>query len=188
MKKIILSIFSVALLIFAGCTENVTSVNTPVTSKKQILKVVGKDGLNLGLLNALTRTKSITGDLGGFMFLGGRNNSENFPVSYFVTLTIPPKAFSGKTDISMTLDLENAAIVFTPHMVFNKPLNLNLTFTGLDLSSLDLSKGNVGFYYVDDEGNFTPVQNSGIIINSSTGTLGVLNAKINHFSRYAFAQ
>lgn len=187
MKKIIFTILSVVLLIFAGCTDNVTSVNQPSSSSnKHILKIIGKDGLNLGLLNS--KSKNISGELGGSLIYDGRNNSENDPVSFFVVLTIPTDAFSGSTTFSITMDEQNASIVFTPHMVFNNPLNLDLTFTDLNLSSLDLTKGNVGFYYVDDEGNFTPVENSGIIVNTVTGTLGVINAKINHFSRYAFAQ
>ncbi|MCL5027849.1 MAG: hypothetical protein M1480_02385 [Bacteroidetes bacterium] len=186
MKKIIFAIFSVVLLIFAGCTDNVTSVNQPSSSNKHILKIIGKDGLNLGLLTS--KSKNIIGELGGSIIYTGRNHSENNPISFFAYLTFPKNAFIGRTDFTITMDEQNASVVFTPHMIFNRPLNLDLKFTGLDLSSLDLTKGNVEFYYVDDEGNFTPVANSGIFVNASTGTLGVINAKINHFSRYAFAQ
>ena len=80
-----------------------------------------------------------------------------------------------------------AGLDFSPSMTFNKSLYLSLSFTGLDLKSMGITNSNVGFYYVDSNGNYTAIPNSGMFVNLKTGTLTVIGAKIDHFSRYAFA-
>ncbi len=187
MKSLFFSLFFSALLIFAGCSDNTTGVNQPTTSNKKIIKMLPKKGFNLGL--QLSKSQRINGEQGGsILLIGDENSSDGNNVFYAADLQIPSGAFLGSVDFTITTDPQDAAIIFTPHMVFLRPLNLDLTFSDLDLSQIDLSNGNVGFYYVDDNDNYTPVENDGVHVNISTGTISVKNAQINHFSRYAFAQ
>ncbi len=188
MNRIVSLLLASVLLFFAGCTDSGTSINQPASSsKKELIKIPPKSGLTSELQISLSQL--IDGDEGGSMILSNSYVSLNGNiVSINADLEIPEGAFNGNRNITMTADDQDAALDFSPHMVFDNPLTLTLTFTGLDLSSLGLSNGNVGFFYVDDSGNLTAVPNSGIFVNVNQGTIRVRNAQISHFSRYAFAQ
>ncbi|MCL5029168.1 MAG: hypothetical protein M1480_09130 [Bacteroidetes bacterium] len=186
MKKLFY-LFVLAGLFFFGCSDVGTNVvNQPVTSNKTILKMPAKSGLDSEL--GLSISKNIDGSTGGILVLtSGFKGDDGSKVGVFATLKIPRGAFDGNTLISMSADLEYAGLDFAPHMVFNKPLSLNLAFSGLNLEELGIKDGSVGFYNVDN-GNLIPVPNSGVFVNYETGTIRVVGAQIDHFSRYAFAQ
>ena len=81
---------------------------------------------------------------------------------------------------------DDAVVDLYPQMTFDNPLNLNLTFSGLDLTGVNPSE--VNFYYIDPDGNLEIAENDGITVDIANGTLSVKNAKIPHFSRYGFAK
>jgi len=187
MRGILLFLAASIIFMLAGCSENGTSVNQPTTNQKELIKLPAKASLSTELQTSVTQ--KIDGDEGGLMILSNSYLSQTGNiVSINAVLTIPEGAFEGNRNINITADNEYADIYFFPHMTFDQPLQLTLTFSGLDLSELGLSNGKVGFYYVDDQGNMTPVFNKGIIVNNITGTIMVLNAKLDHFSRYAFGK
>ncbi len=187
MKKVLYFILAAGLFFF-GCSDVGTNVvNQPATSNKTIVKIPAKSGH--AIVSGLSVDKNINGSLGGIIILNsGFDAEDGSQVGVFATLKIPRNAFDGTTDISMAADVEYAGLIFGPHMVFNVPLRLNLTFTGLNFKELGIKNDKVGFYNVDDNGNLIPVPNNGVFINYSTGTIRVVDAQIDHFSRYAFAQ
>ena len=74
---------------------------------------------------------------------------------------------------------------FSPHIMFDTPATLNLTFTGIDLTGKNES--NVIFVYQvngTDQG-FEPVYGS-LNVDEESGTLSISNAVIPHFSRFGF--
>jgi hypothetical protein len=147
-----------------------------------------KSGMSIESATNLSVTENVNGAIGDIMFLNGNytdvSGDKIFAVS---TLIIPGGAFSGRTAITMSCDNTYAGMDFSPSMTFDKSLYLTLSFTGLDLKSMGVTNSNVGFYYIDNNGNFTPIKNSGVFVDLKTGTLTVIAAKIDHFSRYGFA-
>ncbi len=187
MKSIIYIVAAAFILLLAGCSENGTSVNQPATQQKQLIKLPQKAGLSKA--TGLSITKKVNGSVGSSIVLRGSYlNSDGKLVTVYGSLKIPAGAFEGEREITMSAENEYAAVDFYPHMTFDKPLSLTLVFAGLDLSELNLSNGKVGFYYVDDRGNMTPIANKGIVVNNLLGSVMVLGARIDHFSRYAFAK
>ena len=76
--------------------------------------------------------------------------------------------------------------MFTPEMVFDKPLELDVKYKGLDPDQLNLLSGNYEFLYEDDEGNTETVPSYGVKVNAELGEISVKKAKLSHFSRYVF--
>ena len=187
MKGILIIFAATLVLLFASCSENGTSSNQPTTSQKELIKLPPKASLSTEL--QISASDKIDGAVGGQIILSSTYISlEGKIVSINAILSIPAGAFDGSRNISATADDDYAAIYFYPHMTFDKPLKLTLSFTGLDLKDMNLANGVVGFYYVDNQGNMTPVYNKGVIVNNLLGSITVMNAQIDHFSRYAFGK
>ena len=104
------------------------------------------------------------------------------------TLIVPPGAFQGTREITLIDDPETASIYCYPSMVFDKPLYLNLAFAGIDIKDLGLTRNNVKFGYIREDGTVEPCVNSGITINPLRGLVEVTMAQVHHFSRYAFTR
>ena len=71
-----------------------------------------------------------------------------------------------------------------PSMVFNKPLIFTITYTGIDLSTIN--PADVKFAYIAADGSVQYAVNDGIVVDLAIGKLQVINARIPHFSRYGF--
>ena len=186
MKKLYLLIAAASLFYF-GCSDvSTNNVNQPVNSGKQIIQLPAKAGMNVE--SVLSVSEKVNGSWGDILFLNGSYKDNNGNKIYTIaSLIVPGGAFKGTKTLSMTCDQTFAGLDFAPSMTFDKPLYLTLSFTGLDLKSMGITNSDIGFYYVDDGGNLVPIQNSGIIVSLRTGTLTVIGAQIDHFSRYAFA-
>ncbi len=187
MKKLLLIITFLGLML-AGCSDtNNNPVNPNTAAKKQLIPLPEKSSTSTE--TEFSVSKTINGEEGGTI------NLVRFYFSFrgklvfvFAHLTIPQNAFEGTHTITLTTDDAYAAVNFDPHMQFNIPLNLTLSFTGLNLGALGMNSTNVGFDYFDDYGNAFPVENDGINVNLISGNLTVINAKIHHFSRYGFSR
>ncbi len=97
-------------------------------------------------------------------------------------------SFEGKVAITMWVDENNAAVWFTPHMVFNKPTELDLKFEGLDLEQLNLIEGDYDFVFINDNDSIEEIDHNGVKVKENKGKISVKKAKLNHFSRYAFVR
>ncbi len=188
MKKLLILAVIATGLFLTGCSDLVTNnTSQPVSSGKQIVKLPSKAGLSKA--STLSVSKEVNGDRGTVMFLHGSYTDANGnDIRTFAELFVPRDAFDGTVNISMSTDNEYAGLDFAPHMTFDKPLSLTLSFSGLNLQQLGITKENIGFYNVDDSGNLVEIQNHGILVNYETGTITVVGAKLDHFSRYAFAK
>jgi hypothetical protein len=187
MKKLYIILAALSFFYF-GCSDVATNnVNQPVNSGKQLVQLPAKAGLSTE--DGLSVSENVNGAWGDILFMSGKYTDVNGnKISALATLIVPGGAFSGKQTLTMACDNAYAGLDFSPSMTFNKSLYLTLAFSGLDLKSMGINNGTkVGFYYVDASGNTTPIPNSGVFVNMKTGTLTVIAAKIDHFSRYAFA-
>ncbi len=103
-----------------------------------------------------------------------------------VDIVILPLSFNGQRNITLTIDRDHALVNCEPGMTFQHPLIMLQTFTGLDLSNYNSE--DIDFVYLNKNGDIEEVENAGIIVIKPTGTLTVLNAQIDHFSRYGWVR
>ena len=153
---------------------------------------------DFGYQNNKVVSKVINGRIGGIIQLSAiykidipfykRKNFDLKTVTVSATLIIPPGAFDGTREITLIDDYKTTSIYCYPGMSFNKSLHLNLIFTGLDLTELGFTNDNVKFGYIDENGTVETCINDGITLDQLKGAVGVINARIDHFSRYAFCR
>ena len=86
------------------------------------------------------------------------------------------------------IDDQIAAAKFTPHMVFDIPVELKLEFEGISINEIQNIGRKYDFLYFDDNGNTEEVNHSDIIVVQWAGKIMVEQAFLNHFSRYAFTR
>jgi hypothetical protein len=169
-----------------GCSEqsNVLAPdNNSNTSEPNWITLPQPTGMQVN--KTVSTSKRIVGKYGGTINL---NTSYTGGLYGNVTITsslyFPQYAFSYYKTFTISHDDAACVSTFGPSMVFNKPLTLNITYTGVDLSGINPET--VKFAYLAVDGSVEYAPNSGIIVDKSTGTLRVINAVIPHFSRYGF--
>jgi len=170
---------------FAGCSdESVVSPNTASMQSDHML--IKFPLLTDSLINRIySDTKQITGCQGGFLSLQGRYSGNPYGiVTVNATLEFTAGSFSGTKNMTMTADGGLCTSSFLPGMSFSKPGIYNITYTGVDLSGINPST--VRFVYLKTDGTLDYPSHEGIIVDQSTGTIQVINARLNHFSRYGF--
>ncbi len=193
MKKFLLTFILAALFLF-GCSDVGVNPKVPVNNN-QVATTLNKttdfdnggqshEKFSMHFINPFFISKKINGKEGGVISLKG---SWDFGGTS-ATVTFPPNSFKGSRRISIVINPLDASISFYPHMVFNKTVELDLSFKGLDLQQLNLDPGQVHFYCEASSGQLSPVSNSGLNINMEHGSLEVVNAQLQHFSRYLFAR
>jgi hypothetical protein len=102
-------------------------------------------------------------------------------------LTIPENSFSGTMNISTLFSNRNTTQAFGPSPFnFNNTLLLTLEYSGLNLRKVN--PGEIDFYYIDNDGLFHQAEYSSITIDPENGVLKVVDARINHFSRWGWAK
>jgi len=200
--KIFSSLLIAAVLFLAGCDTGFDPVSE--TQKTELQKPSapsigsGNSIINYELIplparspifldSIFTITRSIVGELGGRLLLDRIYISDKGQlVTMLVDLVIPPNAFSGERTITLTVDKGFAVVHCSPSMDFQIPLNLIQTFTGLDLS--DYQSEDIDFVFVHKNGRIEEVERTSILVIKALGIVTVLNAKLNHFSRYGWVR
>jgi len=177
------------LFFFAGCMQE-SNITEPVNSTgenqgKTIIMLPAK--ADMGVEEIFSETEDIDGEVGGEIHLVKSYQASNGQtVNIDCKLTVPADlCFDDFRNITMEVGGQ-AGVDFYPSMTFNQPVILNFTVTGLDMSGIN--PNNVGFFYVDQNGNLFPTSNEGVSVDMSTGTLTVVNAQLPHFSRWAYAR
>ena len=185
MKKILI-LTALVGIIFAGCSDlKINNVSQPEQGTYKLIPIPGKTGLSSE--TAYTTTKTIDGSVGDTMTINASYIGDNGKlVTLNLTMTIPAGAFSDVRTITLTADDHYAAVSCSPSMVFDQSLQLDYTYTGLDIKSLNLPKHTNGFYFISDSGNFEAIPSTGFLIDPRKGILSVTGAQINHFSRYGW--
>ena len=200
MKKIV-QLIILAAIIFSfewGCKENVLTDNFPTSDQISIIN--GKKPKDLEPVKSNIDDKiigykvseSIDGSIGGVIKIHNIERKTDGVVVTTGLLTIPKGAFEGIKDITIITNSDSASIKFYPEMKFDKSLNLTLNYLGLSDSVLNvlglLNPGDLGFYYIPDNGTKELITTDGIIFKHTGGRLGVNNVELNHFSRYCWCK
>jgi hypothetical protein len=185
--KITLTTLLLSALLLIGCADKPTSPIESNNHSYQLIKLPPKAGLSVE--NIFSKTKRIDGKRGGEIRLDESYvAADGHTVEIHAKLKVKRNSYRGHVDITLTIDDEIAAASFTPHMVFNKPLELDLKFEGIDLNEIESAIGEYDFIYINDTGIFEDVDHNGVIVQENNGTIRVNKAYLNHFSRYAFTR
>lgn len=195
--KTIVYLLSVLLVLSLGCKGSINSSN-PVqngnnnnyntnNANKELIPIPPDSSGTSDSLYSVTKT--VVGSKGGNLVLNfNYHGLTGNHINIHAELKIPKGAFADTTDITITVDNEYAAVYFNPHMSFNIPLRLNLTFTGLDLNALNIDPSSFDFGFIDDNGNFEHIPSQTCNLNINAGLISVTGAQLNHFSRYGFVR
>jgi hypothetical protein len=138
---------------------------------------------------SITKTETIDGSKGGQININEHYVTEDGDtVTIIVNLKAKKDCFSGNVDITMTMDDIYTAVRFSPDMVFDKPVELDVKYKGLDPDQLNFPSGEYEFLYIDDDGNTETVPSNGVVVKQEIGQISVEKAELSHFSRYGFAR
>jgi hypothetical protein len=185
MKKL-LTLFTVSLLVLAGCQNMDSPVEPAVNSNSRSFLPMPEMEYN-----TLEKTTVFTGEINGsqggeieFQYSYKAERGRRVKVSG--SLVIPAGAFNYTTDISVVVNTKNAYLDFYPSPVtYSKPLLLTVTYENMNLQNVDLSK--VDFYYYNESnGSFEALEKDGKEVDADSGTLKVINVQLNHFSRFGW--
>jgi hypothetical protein len=177
-------------LLLLGCAD--TPISTPELDSNSytLIKLPPKSGLSVE--TAFSKTVLINGENGGEIEI-----TENYvapdghtveiyaklsvPTNAFtgdvpITMTIDDEYFTGDVPITMTIDDEYAAVWFTPHMVFSNPVELKMSFTGIDLEELMLVNGKYDLLFIGDDGTFELVGHDEVQVIESQDEIRVQKA------------
>jgi hypothetical protein len=204
MKHLLISIF--IILIFWGC-QDTANITDPIHNANliQLNKKSYRVDYSYNLIqlpakspewqdSVFTVNKEINGEEGGNITLWKYYITENgWPLFIYATLDIPEGAFQGIQTITMTLDDEFATVHFFPDSQgkWDKPFILNQYFQGIDLIGLfdkymNLRVEDMDFVYICENGEIEVVRKSGFSFNSQLGLIKVVDASLEHFSRYGW--
>ena len=186
MKKFIIITSLLAFAALIGCSSP-DALNGPAEPVKKDSPnwVVMPKKANMSVEAEFDVSELVSGSAGGTLSLhtsysGGINGL----VTIDADLVFSPGAFSGDKLITLHVNDEYCESTFGPSSVFDVPAVYNIRYTGLDLSGVDPSS--VVFIYDSEDGTTEVIENEGISVDVSTGTLEVLNAQLPHFSRFGF--
>lgn len=175
------------LFVIIGCSENqllVPEEPTKSVNSYEMLKLpVSKSSPKVS--SSLSISKSINGLKGGEIeFEFQLSGTEEVEIKG--KLLIPAGAFSSTETIEIIFDNEYALVDFYPSpFQFSLPLELTLIYDGVDIEGI--SADELDFYYVNDYMNFVELINHDEkVLNESENLIKIVNAELNHFSRYGW--
>ncbi len=188
---LILIIFSIFL---SGCESNKDSVvSTDDSSKissdspKHLLEVE-MDFLDLD--DVFVANKEIDGSVGGQITLDTVfTEPDGNLISIQASLTIKPNSFNGTKNITIRPDPLSGSIRFSPEMTFDLPLELDLKYTGINLTRLGFdSNAKTDFVYQANDGTTQFILYDECKIKWHEQEIKVKKAELPHFSRYVFVR
>lgn len=182
--KIIIYFASFLTLILWGCEDKSELSTNPDTGNVELINLPSMDSTSI---NGFTVNKIINGGLGGEIifdttYAGGPHDS----LKIYTSIVFPLNSFEGEKNITMTIQNNQAILIFEPSMVFNIPAVLNVTFVGLDLN--DVNPSTVNFVYINDDGSTKHVNRKDLKVVKGEGRIELQDAVIPHFSRLAFTR
>ena len=179
MKTALFSFLFSALLLL-GCNDK-TPIQPDIPDETDEMEILIYELIQIPQKPAgtptFTATETIDGSKGGQININEHYVTEDGDtVTIIVKLKIKKDCFSGNVDITMTMDDIYTAVRFSPDMVFDKPVELDVKYKGLDPDQLDLTSGNFEFLYVDDNGNTETVPSNGVVVKQEIGQISVKKA------------
>lgn len=191
LNAFVLIIFSFLLLSCESNEDSVLSADnfskvSPISSN---IQVEHSQILN-DLDNVFSVQKIIDGTLGGkITFDTLFTDTEGNYITISADITFNPNSFSGTKKIYMSPDPTNCSIRFSPAISFNIPAELNLKFSGINLSRLGFNSNDKSdFVYLIADGGIELILKNECKIKWNSKEIYVKKAKLPHFSRYIFVR
>jgi hypothetical protein len=198
--KLIISGLVLLTFVFTACEHINEPVTHPIELNKEFDSPFDKtaEELKISIIplpekssiyldSIFTVTKLINGLLGGVITLDKAYISkEGKLVTVLVNMIIPPLAFIGQREITVTIEDSTAVMNCGPGMSFRRPLIVAQTFTGLELMKYETQQ--IDYGYINDNGDFYAIPRTAIIVNKQLGLVSVIGARINHFSKYGWVR
>ncbi|MCH7774860.1 MAG: hypothetical protein IH784_10725, partial [Bacteroidetes bacterium] len=176
--KIALSSFLLSALLLLGCNETPIQPEEPKILEDQSYEIIQIPPRATGG-PSFSATEIIDGSKGGYIKIKESYITvDGDTVKIDVKLKIKKDCFSGSEDITMTLDDVYTAVKLTPPMDFDKPVELDVKYKGLDPDQMILTSGNYEFLYIDDDGNSEIVPSYGVVVKQEVGEISVKKAKL----------
>ncbi len=108
-------------------------------------------------------------------------------VSISTTFHVPAGAVSQDEQLTMTLNTTTFEYDFGPQgLQFSTPATMDVSASGLDLSTIPSGTTIELFYYDVNNGTYDEIPAGSITYDVSSGTVTCSGAQISHFSEYAF--
>lgn len=173
---------TILLIVFIGCSKYDSPSAVELNQSEHALVKLPATKSASSLSSQFTVQGEIKGNKGGILPF-----EFELPSGVIVSgsLTFPKKAFKGEETFTIVFDNEYAVADFYPSpFQFDKALSLDFVYRGIDLGNLNIN--NLDFFYVSPDNKFESVEYSSKQVSSSEKILGIVNAKLNHFSRYGW--
>ena len=190
MKRVLFLSLMVVLLVFTACQNEGPVYGPELNGSQKVSKAeptwIGlPQNADVKLSKSFGTSAYVTVADGGQLVIDETYTStEGKTVHAFSSISFAPGCVQEDVNITMDIDDQTGVSTFMPHQVFNTPAILNQTFTGLNLSGIDVS--NLKLYYMIPDGTYEVMECDQLIIDVATGTITVVNGKIPHFSLYGF--
>ena len=184
MKHLILALFLVGIFL-AGCSD-LNNSTVPVGTQSTVQKIKMPAPSSLSVETVFSVSERIVGNIGGDVELEGFYSTSTGEVTIEASLDVPTGAYDGAKVLSIVNEGQFVEVDLSPTMVFDAPVLLTIRMEGLDLS--DVNPAQVNFLYFADDGSTEAVTYDNLIVDVENGILAVVNAQLNHFSRYGFAK
>jgi hypothetical protein len=177
------------IMVLEGCTNDniVNPLENSIADKKyksssillpQTIKA------EVGLIYSASNI--INGIKGGSVVIDTSYMSPSGKVKICAQVKFKSNSFSGTHLVSMMIDNISGTVSFDPPSVFARPADFDMKLEGLDLSGVNASQ--VGFVYINPNGELESVQCQEMIIDIPGKILEVKDAELHHFSRYGWAR
>ncbi|MBT8378907.1 MAG: hypothetical protein KJN64_06740 [Ignavibacteria bacterium] len=176
MKKLFLLLVLVGIT-FLSCSDNQESNFVSSNSK-----------FDLSSPGHLYASKLINGETGDELILNQTFiDSSGREIVIYARLRVLENSFPGSTTISMIPNVEDLSIKLLPDMNFNRSVRLDLSFSGINLEEFGYTTtGTYDFAFFAVNGDVELIDSDISHANLSQNEIKVLNAKLNHFSRYGW--
>lgn len=184
-------LLSVLLLSCESSENSIVSPSDGLISNQEWSIMNLQVGIDLDDLdNIFNVEKEIDGSIGGELALDTiYTDAQGNLVSIEANLKINPNSFNGTQNIKMSPDPLTGSVRFSPAMIFNTPLELNLKFKGIDLSNLGFDPDTeVDFVFISADGTTETIDYDDCKMKWNYNELKVKKARIQHFSRYVFVR
>ena len=180
------------LILFVSCNEDPGVLSTKSNNGEEFETYPpGADSIFIPLnlppseIPNLRVSKVIDGNDGGKIeFDYEYQTKDGNTITISAELEFEDGAFDGIEEIWMIFNNETATISFYPHLVFNEEVELEVEYTGIDLSGFN--PNTVDFIFQNYDGTIENVEYDEIEIDVSNGTIELDDAELTHFSRYGF--
>jgi hypothetical protein len=183
MKNLLILSVLISILL-AGCmSDNMISESPSPMDGKKLVWLTISDDQSMQTETEVVISKVINGNSGGKIII----NEVIGKAEVSGSLVVPQGGYPGNQDITIRLNDSWLYQVYTPTpFTFRNPLILNLTYKNVDLANTDPKT--LGFYFLNENGTYYMAEYDSLIYDPLNRTIGIVNARIPHFSRWGWAK